>query len=186
MAGDDGEADEGIRYPQTINEELIELGQLPDDVDDMGDAAALLFGRSAAPIDGGAAASAAAAATSPSDAASLASSTTGKRRSPVWADFDKVKETVDGEEKVIVICKFCKARLSANSAHGTGHLLRHQKSCKKKADHANMVQSRLALNPDGSYRNWEYKPDVARAELCRLVARLDLPLSIAETDAWDD
>ena len=30
-------------YPRTINEELIELGQLPDDVDDMGDAATLLF-----------------------------------------------------------------------------------------------------------------------------------------------
>jgi len=26
MAGHDGEADDGIRYPQTINEELIELG----------------------------------------------------------------------------------------------------------------------------------------------------------------
>jgi hypothetical protein len=49
-----------------------------------------------------------------------------------------------------------------------------------------MVQSRLALNPNGSYRNWEYRPDVARAELCRLIARLDLPLSIADTDAWDD
>jgi hypothetical protein len=49
-----------------------------------------------------------------------------------------------------------------------------------------MVQSRLALNPDGSYRYWEYRPDVARAELYRLIARLDLPLSIADTDAWDD
>jgi hypothetical protein len=49
-----------------------------------------------------------------------------------------------------------------------------------------MVQNRLALNPDGSYRNWEYRPDVARAELCRLIARLDLLLSIADTDAWDD
>jgi len=49
-----------------------------------------------------------------------------------------------------------------------------------------MVQTRLALNPNGSYGNWEYKPDVARAELYRLIARLDLPLAIADTDAWDD
>ena len=49
-----------------------------------------------------------------------------------------------------------------------------------------MVQTRLALNPDGSFRNWEYDPQVARTELCRLIARLDLPLGIADTDAWDD
>ena len=46
-----------------------------------------------------------------------------------------------------------------------------------------MVQTRLALNADGSYRNWEYRPDVARAKLCCLIARLDLPLAIADTDA---
>jgi hypothetical protein len=36
--------DDNGRYPRTINEELVELGQLLDDVDDMGDAAAALFG----------------------------------------------------------------------------------------------------------------------------------------------
>jgi hypothetical protein len=30
--------DDNGRYPRTINEELVELEQLPDDVDDMGDA----------------------------------------------------------------------------------------------------------------------------------------------------
>ena len=121
----------------------------------MGDAAAALFGWSdAAPIDlEGATAGTSVAAPSPSNATSLASSSIGKRRSPVRTDFDEVIETVDGIKRVIGVCKFCKARLSTNSNHGTGHLLRHQKSCKKKADHANMVQSRLALNPDGSYRN---------------------------------
>ena len=34
--------------------------------------------------------------------------------------------------------------------------------------------------------NWDYKPDVARSELCRLIARLDLPLGIGETDAWEE
>jgi len=181
----------------TINDELRSLGQIPDDEDDMGDAAHLLFGRSAPPTnrddgaDGGAPAASAAAgasAAAPSDAASLASPTTGtgKRRSPVWADFEEVKEVVDGEQVVSAICKLCRHRLSGKSANGTGHLKRHLISCKKKVDRANAVQSRLALNPDGSYRNWEYKPDVARHELIRLIARLDLPLSIADNDAWDD
>ena len=47
----------------------------------------------------------------------------------------------------------CKAVLSARSAAGTGHLIRHQKSCRKKVDHAARVQSRLAFNPDGSVHN---------------------------------
>jgi len=34
--------------------------------------------------------------------------------------------------------------------------------------------------------NWDYKPDVARSELCCLIARLDLPLGIGETDAWEE
>jgi len=46
MDGEDG------HYPRTINEELVELGQLPDDVDNMGDAVALLFGSNAALLFG--------------------------------------------------------------------------------------------------------------------------------------
>ena len=48
------------------------------------------------------------------------------------------------------------------------------------------VQARLAFNPDGSVQNWEYSPTVARTELCRLIARLDLPLGIGETQAWEE
>ena len=47
----DDDDDDG-RYPRTINEELVELGQLPDDVDDMGDAAAALFGVDSTPNPG--------------------------------------------------------------------------------------------------------------------------------------
>jgi hypothetical protein len=42
--GDMDDNDDNGWYPRTINDELIELGQLPDDVDDMGDATAALFG----------------------------------------------------------------------------------------------------------------------------------------------
>jgi hypothetical protein len=171
--------DDNGRYPRTINEELVELGQLPDDVDDMGDAAAALFGvdstHNLGPVSDAAGSN---------ELDSLTSSSTGKRRSAIWDDFTEVAENHNGKKVCIAgICKFCKARLSANSNAGTRHLLRHQKSCKKKSDHAAMVQTRLALNPDGSFKNWEYDPQVARTELCRLIARLDLPLGIADTDA---
>lgn len=95
-------------YPSTINEELIELSQLcVNIVDNMGDDTAVLFGWSGvASVDhdeAAASAPTAAMARSHSDAASLASSTIGKHRSPIWAHFDEVKETIDGEQKVISI-----------------------------------------------------------------------------------
>jgi hypothetical protein len=34
--------------------------------------------------------------------------------------------------------------------------------------------------------NWDYKPEVARTELCRLIAKLDLPLGIGDIDAWEE
>jgi len=55
----------------------------------------------------------------------------------------------------------------------------------KKRKHASMVQSKLAMNPDG-LKNWVYDPMLARTELSRLIARLDLPLGIGETQAWED
>jgi hypothetical protein len=54
-----------------------------------------------------------------------------------------------------------------------------------KRNHATMTQSKLALNLDG-LKNWVYDPMVARLELCRLIARLDLPLGIGETQAWEE
>ena len=103
----------------------------------------------------------------------------GKLISPVWEDFTEIKE---GNIRVAAICKMCGKRYSARSAAGTGHLKRHQKSCKAKHDNDKRVQSRLALNADGLH-NWVYDPAVARTELCQLIARLDLPLGIGETQA---
>jgi hypothetical protein len=109
-------------------------------------------------------------------------SSVGKRKSTVWVGFDEVFEKVNGSNvRIAAICRMCKTHLSVRSCAGTGHLLRHQKACWNKVDHAARVQSRLAFNPDGSLHNWEYDPIVARTELCRLIARLDLPLGIGET-----
>jgi hypothetical protein len=105
-------------------------------------------------------------------------SSAGKRTSPVWVDFEEIKEN---DIRIAAICKMYGKRYSARSAAGTGHFLRHQTSCKKGHDHVRRVQSklRLALNPDGLH-NLKYDPAVARTELCRLIARLDLPLGIGE------
>jgi hypothetical protein len=49
-----------------------------------------------------------------------------------------------------------------------------------------MAQSQLKFNPDGYIRTWEYSSNVACTHLCRLIARLDLPLFISETDAFEE
>jgi hypothetical protein len=49
-----------------------------------------------------------------------------------------------------------------------------------------MAQSQLKFNPDCSIHTWDYSPDVARTQLCRFIARLDLPLYIGETDAFEE
>ncbi|XP_066341187.1 zinc finger BED domain-containing protein DAYSLEEPER-like [Miscanthus floridulus] len=111
----------------------------------------------------------------------------GKRKSQCWGDFEEVYEKINGVDvRVRAICKMCRTVLNARSAAGTGHILRHQKSCKQKLDNASRVQSRLAFNADGSLHNWNYDPAVARTELCRLIARLDLPLGFGDTDAFEE
>jgi hypothetical protein len=55
-----------------------------------------------------------------------------------------------------------------------------------KGRRATGAQSLLQLNSDGSVANWEYSPEVARVQLVRLIARLDLPLGFGESEAFDD
>jgi hypothetical protein len=111
----------------------------------------------------------------------------GKHKSKCWVDFEEIYEMINGNQvRVQAIYKLCRTTLSARSAAGTGHILRHQKSCRKKLDHTARVQSRVAFNPDGSLHNWNYDPAVATTELCRLIARLDLSLGIGDTYAFED
>ncbi|KAG8072717.1 hypothetical protein GUJ93_ZPchr0006g42464 [Zizania palustris] len=107
--------------------------------------------------------------------------------SSVWLDFEALYKMQDGSNvRYAAKCHLCKAQLSANSAGGTGHLIRHLKACKLK--HARtlsaMSQSMLQFNPDGSIRGWEYCPLVARMQLVRLIARDDLPISFGESVAF--
>jgi hypothetical protein len=49
-----------------------------------------------------------------------------------------------------------------------------------------MSQSLLKYNLDGSIHHWEYKESVARIELCRLIAKMDLPLGFGESNAFEE
>ena len=81
-------------------------------------------------------------------------SNVGKRKSPVWADFDEKYETVNGRKICTkAICKMCKQTLSARSNASAGHLKGHQKSCRQKIDQRAKVQFRFAYNPNNSVHN---------------------------------
>jgi hypothetical protein len=84
-------------------------------------------------------------------------------------------------------CKFCKKELSSKLTSGTGHLLRHVKSCLRKRQAATSSnQTSLHFAPDGRVAHFEYSPAVARTELCRLVARLDLPLGFGASPEFEE
>jgi len=112
---------------------------------------------------------------------------TRARTSNVWNDFDELFHVVNGKRtRYAAKCHYCKKILTATSIAGTGHLLRHRTSCALKADRFAKSQSVLHFNGDGSVRNWDYNSELARLELCRMIARLDLPLGIGAYDAFVD
>jgi hypothetical protein len=101
--------------------------------------------------------------------------------------MDEVKKVIGGKEvRVGAIYKVCKSHLSASSNGGTGHLWHHIKACKRKSPASSSSQSHLHFGSDGHVQHFQYNPNVARSELCHLIARLDLPLNIGEQPAWED
>jgi hypothetical protein len=93
--------DSNDRYPRTINDELVELGQLLNNVDDMGDDVAALFGvgSSHTAVDPeGAPAGPVSDAAGSNELDSLTSSSTRKRRSAVLDDFTEVTENRTGKK----------------------------------------------------------------------------------------
>jgi hypothetical protein len=185
----------------TINDDLRACGLPGDDEDDLASGGEALFGCSAAPInvDGGDDAGAAGGAgvgtpglsTMPFSLPSVNTGTSIRLkhvRSSVWNDFKEIFETLSTGKKVRVAakCRQCSHIISGRSSAGTGHLLRHQKVCVAKTKYAALVQSHLQYNSDGSVHTWEYKPDVARRELCHLISRFDLPLGFGFEDAFEE
>jgi hypothetical protein len=165
-------ADDDVVYPVTRNEDLAAAGLPTDDDDDIREDAAMLLGVDLLGSGSGGAEPAATAtgttvASNTNNTADTPTSSVDKRKSSVWVDFDEIYEVVNGEKiRTKATCKMCRSTLSARSVASTGHLIRHQKSCRQKTDHAARVQSRFAFNPDGSLHNWNYDPAIARSKLC--------------------
>jgi len=190
---------EDIGLSMTINDELRLCGMTGDDEDDIVGDAEELFGRRAAEeLNGGTAthplpvddADGPNAVQGDTQAAADDGSTSRPNRpstSVCWEDFEKLYKKVNGKDvRYGARCLHCRKEYSANSKFGTGHLLRHQDSCPKKREKCRMAQSHITFNKDGSMRNWEYSAEVARVQLVRLLARLDLPLRLGETEVWED
>ncbi|WVZ50926.1 LOW QUALITY PROTEIN: hypothetical protein U9M48_002131 [Paspalum notatum var. saurae] len=181
--------EDGDDNGHSINDDLRMMGESGDDHDNGGDLGLHdLFGSTAAaPIDlaagdvpgdgGGVGAGAAAANNVPQ---SSVVPKPRKTKSPAWEDIDPIYTTGGGKSvRTGAICKWCKSNLSANSGGGTSHLLRQARDCKGK-------QLQLKFNPDGSVSNFVYCPSRARTQLCKLIARLDLPLTFAESPAFEE
>jgi hypothetical protein len=109
-------------------------------------------------------------------------------RSNVWQDMEEVKKVIIGKDvRCGAIYNYCKTHLPAPSTSGTGHLRRHIRSCKRKSIATTLSsQSHLHFDSDGNVQRFQYNPNVARSELARLIARLDLPLNIGGQPTWED
>ncbi|RLN34361.1 uncharacterized protein C2845_PM03G34450 [Panicum miliaceum] len=107
--------------------------------------------------------------------------------SPVWDDYEKLFKDVNGKKvRYGARCLLCSKEYFALSSGGTGHLSRHILVCIKKREKSRMSQPQISFNPDGSMRNWDYCPLVARTQLVRLIARLDVPISMGESEAFEE
>ncbi|GJM96990.1 hypothetical protein PR202_ga13878 [Eleusine coracana subsp. coracana] len=102
--------------------------------------------------------------------------------------MEELKRWENGKEvRYGARCNFCQQELSAFSDKGTGHLLRHVSFCMRKALVASSSsQSHLHLSSDGHVSYFRYDPVVARTELVRLIARLDMPLNTGAQPAFED
>ncbi|CAO2199873.1 unnamed protein product [Urochloa humidicola] len=169
--------------PISYNQELRDMGLPGDDEDDHEAGREALFGSSAdVPIDvadaeGGGSGT-------PSE--SVSNKRTRTPTSKAWLDFDPIYAEVGGKMvRKKAKCKHCKKLLAGRTTIGTGHLLRHIPICPVLKGRKAMAQSQLNFKSDGSGL-WEYSPDVARSQLCRLIARMDLPISFGESDAFKE
>ena len=80
----------------------------------------------------------------------------------------------------------CGKVYAALSTFGTGTLKHHLLACSAKMQKCRSSQSLISFNPDGTLGHWEYSPEVARTQLCRLIARLDLPLGFGDSEIFEE
>lgn len=77
--------------------------------------------------------------------------------------------------RIGVSCHLCKKKISDHSSIGTGYLAHHCERCKRLHGHSKH-QSMLKY----------YSLEVAREQLCCLIARTDLSLCFGASDAFEE
>ena len=188
----------------STNYDLRMAGMCGDDESDLDADREDLFGSAAEPIevddcdgDGDAGDGDAAVAAGDGEAAatagdgSAAADASGKKKqkltSDAWLDFEKIFEVIDGKQvRTGAKCYHCGHVYTGRSAIGTGHLLWRVKVCDKRKANMHLSQSVLSFSSDGSVRHWEYSAEVARTQLCRMIDRLDLPLCVGASPAFEE
>jgi hypothetical protein len=96
---------------------------------------------------------------------------------------------VPGKKNLVryaAICKHGKRQYSTYSTNGTGHLTQHLKICVQRREKCRMSQTHIGFNLDGTVRSWSSNSNLARVELVRTLARLDLSLMVGEIEAFKE
>ncbi|KAL6631066.1 hypothetical protein ACP70R_028406 [Stipagrostis hirtigluma subsp. patula] len=109
------------------------------------------------------------------------SSCSGKKRklrSEIWNDFDPIYA---GETLAEAKCKHCKQTFKVARDVGNSSCHRHLNSCEGKAKMEQMIdQMKSDCLDDPSLKDWNFKQDVSRQELVKLIVVHELPFSLVE------
>ncbi|RLM86695.1 hypothetical protein C2845_PM04G22770 [Panicum miliaceum] len=175
------------------------MGGVGDDEEDLQAGREELFGRNANALidlvdagDGEGDAGVAGSATGAGASVDRDTESTGAKRnrpctSDVWEDYEKIFSIENGKRvRFQAKCLHCGKFYAAPSNFGTRTLKRHRAACSVRNKKSRSSQSLLQFSLDGSLGNWEYSPEVARTQLYRLIARLDLPLGFGDCDAFEE
>ncbi|CAN1345717.1 Putative AC transposase [Linum perenne] len=115
----------------------------------------------------------------PTEEEAVTSPGQGKRKSPVWDHFERVKINDIWKAK----CNYCRKLLGGDSSNGTSHLRSHVKSCIQKRIHdgsQKVLGPNLLIKGKTELVATAYNPEVSRKELATAVLMYEYPLSIVE------
>lgn len=74
----------------------------------------------------------------------------------------------------------------ARSRRGTRYLKKHAKAYRLKVGRMNVHQYVLQYNTNGIVHHWEYGSNVARTQMCRLLARANMSLYFVKYNAFQN
>ncbi|CAN1732014.1 Putative AC transposase [Linum perenne] len=115
----------------------------------------------------------------PTEEEAVTSPGQGKRKSPVWDHFERVKINDIWKAK----CNYCRKLLGGDSSNGTSHLRSHVKSCIQKRIHdgsQKVLSPNLLIKGKTELVATAYNPEVSKKELATAVLMHEYPLSIVE------